>query len=73
MHEIVLKPGWETILFAVLAIGILVVGLFRLDFLFSPSKRRSRTGRPVSGVDRDGHPLMTDPDGRPWRRKKRRK
>jgi hypothetical protein len=73
MHETFLKPGWETFLFAVIFIGLLLMWIFRLDHLLFPSKRGPRPQRPVGVVDRDGEPLMTDPDGRPWRKKGRRK
>jgi hypothetical protein len=73
VHPIVLKPGWDTILFAVPFIGLMLVVLFRLDHMFSQPKQRSKPRRPPSGLDRHGQPVMTDPDGRPWRRKSRRK
>ena len=69
MHEpeIVLKSGWQTFLFAVPFLGLLLASLFRLDTLFSAPKRRSKTRRPPSGMSSDGQPLQSDPDGRPWR------
>lgn len=73
MRELVLKSGWETLLFAVPFLGILVVWLFRLDELISTPKRRAKRRRRPAGLDDDGEPLMSDPDGRPWRARNSRK
>jgi len=46
---------------------MLVVGVFRLDGLFAAPRQDSRRRRPVSGMEKDGLPMLTDPDGRTWR------
>jgi hypothetical protein len=63
----ILKPGWDTFIFAVPFIGMLLVGFFRLDEAFASHKRSSRARLPASGVDRSGRQFLRDPDGRPWR------
>lgn len=73
MRDQVLKSGWETFLFAIPFLGILLVGLFRLDELISSPKRRRKTRKRITGVDHEGEPVLSDPDGRPWRVKKGRK
>ncbi len=66
MQDTVLQSGWQTLLVAVPSVGILVVGLFRLDELIASPKRRKAVKRPASGCDRNGRLLLSDPDGRPW-------
>ena len=67
MQDTILKSGWDTLLFAVPSLGMLLIGLFRLDELFAAPKQRLTMRRPASGIDENGRLLMTDPDGRPWR------
>lgn len=66
MQDTVLQSGWETLLVAIPFVGILLVGLFRLDELIASPKRRKAAKRPASGCDRNGRLLLSDPDGRPW-------
>ena len=73
MHDLVLKSGWDTIVFGVPFIGLLLVGLFRLDELIVAPKHKTRAHRPPAGVDTDGMQILCDPDGTPWRRPGRRK
>ena len=73
MRDLVLKSGWETFLFAVPFLGVLLVGLFRLDELITSPKRPLKRRRRPAGVDHNGEPLLNDPDGRPWRARNSRK
>lgn len=66
MQDTVLQSGWEILLVAVPSVGMLLVGLFRLDELIASPRRRRAVKRPASGCDQDGHLLLSDPDGRPW-------
>ena len=66
MQDTVLQSGWQTFLVAIPSVGILLVGLFRLDELIASPKRRRAVKRPASGRDRNGRLLLSDPDGRPW-------
>jgi hypothetical protein len=73
VHETILKSGWETALVAVPFIGMLLVGLFRLDELVAAPKRKfkERRSRTFAGTASHAYPSFSDPDGRPWRRAQR--
>ena len=62
-----MKSGWDTVLVAVPLIGLLLGTLFRVDEIFASGKREMRRNRPFCGMDDDGEPLLSDPDGRLWR------
>jgi hypothetical protein len=66
MHETVLNSGWDTILFAVPALFMLLMGVFHLDELLVTPRHCARTRRPAFSVDKDGRTVMCDPDGRPF-------
>ena len=66
MQNVILQSGLESILVAVPFLGILLVGLFRLDEIIAAPKRARAVRRPVTGCDKHGHLLLTDPDGRSW-------
>lgn len=76
VHEILLRPGWDTVLFGAVCVGLLVIGIFRLDELFASNKSRAQARhtpqRPPRGMEPDGSHLMSDPDGRVWRVKPKR-
>jgi hypothetical protein len=71
MHDAILKPGWETVLAAVVFIGLLFLGFFRLDAVLGAPKKSGAPGRPPSGQDEDGRSEYSDPDGRPWKKRRR--
>lgn len=63
MLETVFSSDRDAILAAIPLIGALLLGFFRLDTLLAaPSRVRPR--RPASGIDKDGQPILCDPDGR---------
>jgi hypothetical protein len=66
VHDIALQSGWETFLLAAPLLGMVVVGIFRLDSIAASPKHHSGAKRPPSGIDENGHMLLSDPDGRPW-------
>jgi len=66
VQDTILQSGWENLLVAVPFVGILLVGLFRLDEIIASPKRVRAVKRPASGCDENGHLLLSDPDGRPW-------
>ena len=70
MHETVLNSGWDTILFAVPALCMLLMGVFHLDELLVPPRHSARTRRPAFSMDKNGQTVMFDPDGRPFYPKK---
>jgi len=64
-----LEFSWESVLFAIPLVLVLLAVTFRLDQLLAAPAGKSGTldpVRPACGVDRNGRILMTDPDGRPW-------
>lgn len=64
MQGIALQSGWETFLLAAPIVGMVLVGVFRLDVI---AANASHTPHPrVAGNDENGNPLLMDPDGRPW-------
>ena len=67
MHETVIASQWDTLLFAVPFLSLLVFGFFRLDEVFVALKRpQGFARRAPSGVDEDGVQILSDPDGRLW-------
>lgn len=69
--EILLKSGWETVLVAVVFIGILFLSFFGLDAVIGAPKRSAKLHRRGGGKDRDGSPVYSDPDGRQWKRRRK--
>ena len=66
MYETVLKSGWESVLFGIPFIGMLLACFLRLDeFLVAP-RQASKPTRPARGIDNNGNAILCDPDGRPW-------
>jgi hypothetical protein len=68
MFDTFLHSDWEMVLFAVPFIGILFLSIFRLDELIVAPKRKVKSRLPALILDRDGEPLMCDPDGHTWTR-----
>jgi hypothetical protein len=67
VHDSVLKSGLDTMLIAVPFVGVLLLGMFRLDTIFAAPKQAAGMRRPPTGTDKHGRMLLSDPDGRPWR------
>ncbi|MGA2570358.1 MAG: hypothetical protein ABSF23_07550 [Terracidiphilus sp.] len=65
MHDIALQSGWETFLLAAPLVGMVLVGIFRLDVI-AAAHRPAAKGLPPSATGENGHTLLTDPDRRPW-------
>lgn len=65
MHESMFNSGWETALIAAPFLILLVAGVFRLDELLVTQKATQKRPRAVIGTDRNGEPILCDPDGRP--------
>lgn len=64
MHDTSIHSGLKAILVAVPMLLVLLTGFFRLDQLFAAPKRRTAARRPPTGIDKDGAPILCDPDGR---------
>jgi hypothetical protein len=66
MQGIALQSGWENLLLAAPFVGMVLVGIFRLDQIAAdPKHQRGRRPRLI-GNDENGRLLLGDPDGRPW-------
>lgn len=72
MDDKAMLSGGKLAIFAIVSIGVLVFGMFRLDELIARKKRghKSQVKRPM-GHDAAGRPIFTDPDGRAWRQRKK--
>ncbi len=70
MGDTTLSSGWDTAVVLVVFIGLMLCGIFRLDELFAKRKTGSKRPRSRVGHEDDGEPIISDPDGRPWRRRK---
>ena len=74
MHDIALQSGWESFLLAAPFVGMVLVGVFRLDKIATNSGlgQRSQSDGPsfngpgFDGNDENSRMLLTEPDGRPW-------
>lgn len=72
MVEEALKSGWDTYLIGIPLIALLLIGVFRLDeLILKPQKKTSRLPLPPGIVERDGPEILSDPDGKPRRRRGR--
>jgi hypothetical protein len=66
VQDVILHSGLENIVVAICFAGILLVGMFRLDEIIAAPKRAKAVKRSVTGRDKNGQPVFSDPDGRPW-------
>lgn len=66
MHDTILQSAWANFLVATPFVGILLVGLFRLDEIIASPQRKRPAKRPACGCDEAGRLLLSDPDGHPW-------
>jgi len=73
MYEMMLKWGWDTLLFAVPLLSMLLLGFFRLDEVVATPKRPAVHRRIECGQDEEGRAILTDPDRRRWDRPRPRK
>jgi hypothetical protein len=64
MHTAILSSGRDMLLIAIPFVIVLVAGIFRLDQIIAAPKRKASQRRQLSGMNEDGKPIMSDPDGR---------
>jgi len=67
VHDSALQSGLDTLLIAVPFVGVLLIGMFRLDAIIAAPKQAAGFQHPPSGTDKHGRVLFSDPDGRPWK------
>ena len=58
-----LSSNMDAILVAIPMVGLLFVGMFRLDELIAKPQKRPERRRAIAGSDKNGAPLCIDPDG----------
>jgi len=69
MHDAIMSSGRDTLLVAIPLLVLLMMGVLRLDeLIFASPKGAMRRHRAMCGVDEDGRPILTDPDGREWKK-----
>jgi len=66
LREFILRSGWEKLLVAVPLFGLLFASYFRLDEVLAKRKKGPQLRRHGSGIDKNGEPLLCDPDGQAW-------
>jgi len=57
----------DTLLIMIPFIAMMAIGMFRLDEHFAAPKEARQRRRSFCGVDGNGRPWLSDPDGRPCR------
>lgn len=72
MHEVYLNSVKDTLLVAIPFIGVLALGIFRLDTIFFAYKGTTNRRRPGCGMDENGEPILVDPDGKPSQMRQKR-
>lgn len=60
----ILLSGRDSLLVAVPFVLLLCVAVFRLDEEIVKPKTELRNRAPMRGIDENGEPIFTDPDGR---------
>lgn len=68
MHAIDSHPVSGTLLVAIPFFVILFFSIFGADLVKGRRSRKRGPQRPPSGIDKDGKPILSDPDGRRWKR-----
>jgi hypothetical protein len=71
MHDMILNSGRDTLLFAIPSLSLLVISLFRLDSVFTGTRKPVRPQRPGVSLNEEGEEMLCDPDGRTWSKGRR--
>lgn len=71
MEEKILLSGWRMYAYGGTAIALLLIGIFRLDELFTRKPRRKRLKERSPARHPSGRPEFSDPDGRAWKVKRK--
>lgn len=64
MHDSIFISGRDTLLIAIPSIFMLAMCVLRLDVTLAHPQRSSKRRAHARGVDENGEPIFTDPDGR---------
>lgn len=66
LEEGILLSGWTSIAFGVVAGGVTLIAVFRLDELMARRKSEPKAPKRPMGNDRKGRIAFSDPDGKEW-------
>jgi hypothetical protein len=61
-------PSWDTLVLTVPFLAILPLGMLGLDERLVSPKHGPRGRCSFCGVDQKGRAILSDPDGKPWRK-----
>lgn len=65
----ILLPASDLLVLMVPVLAIFGIGMFGLDERLVNTKRLPGRQRSFCGIDGNGTPVLSDPDGRPWRKR----
>lgn len=71
LEERILLSGWKSMAFGAIAVGAMLVGMFRLDELMVRRRSGPKPPKRPMGNDRKGRIAFSDPDGKEWKHKDR--
>ena len=73
MHFATFLSTWDTLLIMVPLVGMMALGMFGMDERLASPRTHVPRRHKFCGLDEDGQPFLSDPDGRPSRRPEGRK
>jgi hypothetical protein len=71
VQDSILLSGRDSFLVSIPFLILLAVSIFRLDATLAVPNRPARRQPPARGIDENGEPIFTDPDGRRTRLRRR--
>lgn len=71
MHLSFSAIDWHKYALPAALLLVLFVCFFKLDTIIGAPKRKPRQERPATGRDQHGRPFYSDPDGKPWKRRRK--
>lgn len=66
MHSASVLSGWDTALLIVPFAALMAMAMFGLDERLASPSGPPRRNRKFCGVDSEGQPVVSDPDGKRW-------
>jgi hypothetical protein len=64
MHDFMIRSGRDTFLVAIPFVSMIFLCIFRFDETLAMPKRALSRRPTMHGSDKDGNPILSDPDGR---------
>lgn len=71
MHFALPGIDWHKYAIPAALLFVLFIGFFKLDTLIGAPRKKTGPNRPASGHDRHGRAFYSDPDGKPWKHRRR--